>query len=43
MTREDERWWWNCPVIRNANLAKCEIVPLNKKLQLYMSIASDPK
>ena len=43
MTREDERWWWNCQIQRNAKLAKCEIVPLNKKLQLYMSIVFDPR
>jgi hypothetical protein len=38
MTRENERWWWNLENQRIANLAKLEIVPHNKKFQLYMSI-----
>jgi hypothetical protein len=41
LTREDERWWWNCLIQRFAKIDKCENVPLNKKLQLWMSIAFD--
>jgi hypothetical protein len=41
MIREKDRWWWNCPNQRIANLAKCEIVAYDKKFQLWMGIEFD--
>jgi hypothetical protein len=36
-------WWWNLEIQRMAKFDKWEIVPHNKKCQLWMSIANDQK
>jgi hypothetical protein len=32
LTREDERWWWNCLNQRFAKIDKCEIVEYDKNV-----------
>ena len=41
MTIGEGVWWWNFRIQRIAKIDKCEIVELNKKLQVWMSIAID--
>jgi hypothetical protein len=37
-TRDNHGWWWKFKNQREAKFVKCEIVPHNKKFQLWMSI-----